>query len=596
MAENKISVQNRDIDVRDLPKIAEQLMDEYARRKDNRSDLESRWDEVDRQLRVEADTSHKNLANNKPDPDKKWLPEVELPLQSETLEMLVADCRRELFPRGREWFAARAALTDKYLNAFMKAETPITNEKGGYDGSLNQDNADQIAKSAISHYHRQYDLRAHVDLINSEALSYGFGVGRVVPVEKRILGHTMSGLLKKAEIPILIPRSARNVYLDDSAHAVMNEGVVIGPNIIEYSCKRLADLRAAALTDDSYIPQQMSLLETNENGEVELVELEGDLVYEKADETIVVRDVRITAAKGTGKKTTFGIIRQRPSSGCTYIVFDYQIENTRQRAGTAPLLKGAPVNRIAAMLMNGMLESGALKNAPPIGYSRDDPYFASTGGPKIHPNALWENTEGVEVFDKVGGDPSVFLSAFQAMVAMYYDVTGVNPPRLGAQTKSHTTAYAKDAELSQGAVRTVDYVDQVLEGPLPRFLEMEYRFAKKNWTKQVVYCEAWKDFIELERAHLPDIVQFEAFGAGAPAEEMAAQQQMLNAIQTALQVDMIAIQLGKEPKMDHGKIIEMILRKGGVHDLSEVVTEDTGEPAPMQGNGQLPGVLSATPQ
>ena len=113
--ENTISVKDQQIDVADLPLIAEQIVNEYDERKKRRKDLEKNWKEVDRQVAMEPELSHKRGANNKIDPGRKWLPEIELPLQAQTLEMLTADCRRLEFPRGREWFMARAAITDDYV-------------------------------------------------------------------------------------------------------------------------------------------------------------------------------------------------------------------------------------------------------------------------------------------------------------------------------------------------------------------------------------------------------------------------------------------------------------------------------------------------
>jgi len=592
--ENTISVRDRQIDVADLPLIAEQIVNEYTERKKRREDLEKLWKEVDRQLRMEPELSHKKGPGNKVDSAKKWLPETELPLQSQTLEMLTADCRRLEFPRGREWFMARAALTADYLENFDKTETPIVHEKGRFDGPINQDNADRLAQGALMHYHRQYDFKSHMDLINAEALSYSFGVGRFREVNKRIMGHELKGVEKNMKVPMLIPRSAKNVYLDDSMHAIMHEGEVVGPNIIQQKNVKLADLKAAATSDDSYIPAQLERLVTDKSGEISVVELEGDLVYENSKETIVVRDVVLTAATGkAGKNPVFGLIRYQPGDGSTYVIFNYHMENTKQRTGTSPLIKGSPINRVAAQTMNRLLESGALKIAPPIGYSKDEPGFAASGGPVVHPYAQWETTDDVKVYDKIGGDPSTFFAIFSGLTQLYADVTGVNPPRLGAQTKSHTTAFAKDVELSQGAVRTVDFVSDSLEGPLTRFLEMEYRFALKHWKKQVVYIPAWQEFVELRKGHLPDIAIFNALGDATTIEDLQSQQKKLNAIQLALQVDSIAVQLGKEPKLDHGKIIEDILRSGGVQDLSEVTTEESAEALGGAQTGQQPAILSS---
>jgi hypothetical protein len=593
MTEKAISVQDREIDVNDLQKIASQIIDEYKKRQRNRKDLEKIWDEVDRQVNMTPEKGHKRSLNNKVDPNLAWLPETELPLQAQTLEMLTSDVRRLELPRGREWFLARAAITEKYLQRFNNTESPIVYEKGRFEGVINQDNADRLAQAALLHYHRQYNFKGHMDLINAEALSYGFGVGRFREVNKRIMGHELQGSDAIMKMPMLIPRSARNVYLDDSAHAIMHEGHELGPNILGARNVKLADMRAAAMSDDSYIKDQLKLLSTDKNGEILLVELEGDLVYETSRETIIVRNVILTAASGSGKPETFGLIRHQPSDGSSYLVFNYHIENTKQRNGTAPLIKGYPVDRIMSQVMNDLIASGKLKIRPPTGYSQDEPAFAGTGGPVVEPGATWPTTDPITVHSDIGGDPATFFAVFTGMNSLYNDVTGVNPPRLGAQTKSHTTAFAKDAELSQGAVRTVDFVSDSLEGPLTRFLEMEYRYALKHWKKQVVFVPAWNEFVELRKGHLPDIAIFNALGDAAAIEDLQAQQKKLNAIQTAMQIDAAAVQLyGTKPKLDPGKLVENVLRDGGVQDLSEVIVEDEPEQAPLPGNGQSPGIIT----
>lgn len=592
--ENSISVRDQQIDVADLPLIAEQIVNTYIARKKNRADDEKIWKEVDRQIAMTPEKSHKMGNDGRIDKNRKWLPETELPLQAQTLEMLTSDTRRLEFPRGRDWFLARAALTSDYLDKFGKAESPIVHEKGRFEGAINQDNADRLAQAALLHYHRQYPFKSYMDLINAEAFSYGFGVGRFREVNKRILGHEFRGSEQRQKMPMLIPRSAKNVYLDDTIHAILHEGEEIGPNTIQQRNVKLADLRAAAKSDKSYIPAQLERLVVDKDGEISIVELEGDLVYENSKETIVVRNVILTAATGKeGKNPVFGLIRYEPGEGSTYIVFNYHMENTRQRNGTSPLIKGMPVNRIMAQVMNDLIASGKLAVLPPLGYSQDEPAFAAGGGPVVEPGALWPTTDGVTVQDEVGGDPSTFFNIFSGFHLLYNDVTGVNPPRLGAQTKSHTTAFAKDAELSQGAIRTVDFVSDSLEGPLTRFLEMEYRFALQHWKRQVVYVPAWKEFVELRKAHLPDIAIFSALGDAAAIEDLQNQQKEINAIQLAMQVDAAAVQLyGTPPKLDPGKLVENILRRGGIQDLSEVTIEETPEAAPAE-SGELPGILSS---
>lgn len=576
-------------------KVAEAITEEWRQRKDRRKDLEKHWKEIDRQLRMEPERSHKTDKNGHAVKGLEWLPETELPLQAQTLEMLMADSRRLKFPRNRDWFAARAALDADYMQRYKQAGSPIPGDKGPA-GDIIQDEADRLAAGLVSHFHRQYDFRAAVDMIDASAFTYTFGVGRLRQVRRNVVGYTASKGSKAEKFPVLVPRDVRKVFLDDSVHAVMHEGEIIGPNTIQVRDIKYADLVETAKNDDRYVQDEVRMLTPDKNGFVTLIELEGDLVFDAGSEVIILRDVVVTAGHGMHDgKSTYGLVFIDKGEGQpTYLVSHYQIERAGAAYGSSPLLKGMPIARICAQVMNRLLESGQLKNAPPIGYSRDDPAFSLSGGPTIAPNALWESVDGVNVFDEVGGDPGTLFAIYQGLVQMYTDVTGVTPARLGAITKSHTTAFAKDAELARGESRTVDYTNQCLEGWMTRLLEQEYRMGLKNMGEKTIYIPAWNEFVTVKRDHMPDTVAFMAYGAGAPAEDESRMQRKFNALQAALQMDTLAVQTGKPPTIDIQAAIIKVLEEGGWTDAAEITLESDGgggQPTP----GQLPGVASQPP-
>lgn len=593
MPEKPISL--RQLTDNDLPKIAEQICVEYRERKERRKDLEKHWKEIDRQLRMEPELSHKKTRGGDPAKGSEWLPEIELPLQAQTLEVLLGDVTRFKFPKGRDWFRCTAAMTDQYLQSYRSVETPIPGEKGPDLDQITQENIDRIAQAIPSHFHRQYPFRQHVKRVDVEALKYGFGVGRVREVSKRMLGHTVKQKTLTQKIPMFLPCSAKTTYLDDSAEAVMHEGQMIGPNIIQCKDRKLDDIRLAAKGDESWIKSQIERLTADKNGCVKLVELEGDIVYSTSRETIVARNVIVTAAFQEGSDTMFGLVREQTTSESTYIVFDYHHESADSIYATAPLMKGLPIQKMDSLVTSQLMASGQLKIQPPVSYDGDDAYFKSMGGPVVAPQAQWETIGDINVHDEVGGDPSVFFAISQGFKQLYNDVTGGHPARLGAQTKSHTTAFAKDAELSQGAVRTVDYTDDTLLDPMTRLLELEYRMGVRNWRKQLVYVEAWDTYLELQKSHLPTEITWQALGAGATAEDQARMNQKLSAIQFAMQVDSFAVQLGREPRLDHGKIIDRVLEDAGFQDVTEIVADDNPVPDPAQ-DPQQPGVVTSNPE
>ena len=78
--------------------IADWVRNEYERRKERRIELERIWKEIDRQLSM-TPLPRQVSSGAKTD----WYPELELPSQFQTLEVISADARRLLFPRNTEW-------------------------------------------------------------------------------------------------------------------------------------------------------------------------------------------------------------------------------------------------------------------------------------------------------------------------------------------------------------------------------------------------------------------------------------------------------------------------------------------------------------
>lgn len=598
-----------------LRRTAEYIKDELDARQKRRQDRERCWGEIDRQLAMKPENSHKLLPTGRVDARRQWMSEVELPSQAETLETLCADTRRLKFPSQGDFFTARAALTDTYLARYENAKSPIPNDKNDDGSILAQDNADRLAQAMVSHWHRQYDYRAAWDKVDADAFKYGFGVGRLLRVKARMMSYDATTTTnREQEIPVFVPRSAKRVYLDDNESSVMHEGYMLGPNIIQIRTQHFDDLMAAAKAgstdpdDDNggWRPDALKMLARPKNNQVQLAELEGDLVIDTSDGADLFRNVCATIALanadgGTGSSCELVRLRRRGTEFCSYIVSPYHHEDVLCAYPTSPLMKGMPIARAAAQQLNRVVDSGLLQLTPPVGYDKDDPTFAANGGPLIYPGAQWGTVGDIRVYNEVGGDPSTLFNTYIGLLQQYSDVTGVNAPRLGAQTKSHTTAFAKDAELTRGTIRTVDYVRSCLDGPMTRLLHMEYRMGLSLMRgTQAVYVDAYEEFVNLSRAHLPDIVAFKAIGAAAPNDQAAEMQRMQMAAQTALQVDAMAVQLGRQPRIDHAALVDHILRHGGWTDIDAITTgssvaEGAGNGSEMGGLAGLPGVISSDP-
>lgn len=585
------------INKKDFKHIAEYIKQTLDDRVKNRKDLDRAWKEIDRQVAMVPKTDHKQFLdpNGTPtgrrDPSKAWLPEIELPLQAEALETLVADSRSMMFPDSGPWFAAYAALTDDFLET-ADFTSIITGDQNEVPSQINQDNANKLAQGYINHLHRQYDFRGNIDIINAEAHSYGVGVGRARMVTKQVILETSRGIVRQDQkIPVLIPRSIKETYLDDRQHTLMHEGYMVGPLTIFRRIITMEDLKRFAGSntdpnreDGGWIPREIANIEPDKHGNVELLEAEGDFVIpRKTTGSIYLPGVIFTVAVGGDPTVIRAQHRKFPFN--SVLEFPYHKERVGSPYASSPLRKGMPIQAAAVEALMRLVEVSALNSRPPVGYDRSDSWFAQQGGPVIEPGAMWGTISDINVHNI--GDVSALFQVYLGFLNQYADATGMHRARLGAQTVSHTTAFAKNAELQRGAVRTVDYVRTALQGPLTQWLGMCYEMGRANFRKnQTFYIDSYRGFVTLpDKSLLPDLVVFEAHGSGGPAEEQALKQQKLAALQQALQMDQMNMQIrGPQAQvLNLAQLIEDTLIDGGWTDVDPFIQSPQTE-------GGAPGV------
>lgn len=586
-------IRKRRIGKKDWDHVAEFVMDVFSHRKQRRSDRERQWKEIDRQLAMVPNLSHKTLGNGQPDTRKAWMPEMELPLQAETLEVLTADARRMMFPDSGNWFAAHAMMTDDLLDT-IESMSLVAGDRNEVPSQIDQDNIDKIVEGVFAHWHAQYDFRGHVDLMNADAMKYGVGVGRMRMVKKPTIASARAGGASPSmEFPALVPRSIKHVYLDDSELALMNEGYAIGQSVIYAERRLLEDLRLVASkgsTDPNqpnggWMPANLRTIERPDSGYVDLVEYEGDLVVPRSTGSLYVPGAIVTIAQSVHKSVASRAVirfRLRPDwmVAGSWLPFVYHKEDQGLPYATSPLMKGRPVAAAAADALNRVIMAAAIQTEPPIGYDADDMNFAARGGPMLHPGARWPSTGEVKTYDI--GDPVAMWQVYVGLLQQYSDVTGVNAPRLGAQTLSHTTAYAKEAELSRGTVRTVDYVRSALDGPMSSYLSLAWEMGRRTFpgAQTPIYLGGmYRAFINVKRSILPDRVVFEAHGAGGPSEERQKRADRMAALQMALQINQLLVAGGEPSRINGDGILGQVLRDGGWQDVDAIIGDAASEGA-----------------
>lgn len=601
----------------DFKQISEMVVDEHRRRKNKRHNLELHWKEIDRQLEMTPDREFKFIVKEgkkQLDVERQWMAEMEVPYQAQALEIITADLRRL---RGNEdSFEAHAEVTDKYL-ASVDLKSLVSGDENDVLSVMTQENVDKLCEGYNAYLFRQADTATRLDKIDAEAVKYGMGVGRGRMQMKNVYIHEAKGVRKERKLtPIIVPQSIKNTYLDDrppSAHSSQTLGDAhIYADSMKYASLVLAANRGSKNPDDpdgGWMPAEVKKIEPDDNGFVELVEMEGDIVVpRKTVRSVVIPGAIVTVAVGSRAGTSaHGVVRFRfrkePFS--SYLLFPYHYEHIDNPYPTSPLMKGRPIQIMAVDALNRTMDSAALKCTPPIGWDRGSMEFSLTGAPKIHPYAKWETTDPVEVHDKIGGDPSAMLAIFQSATQLYGELTGVLPSRIGAQTVSHTTAFSKGVELDRAAARTVDFADQNARGPLPRWLEMAYvmgRNSMKANEKVSFYIPDYGGFVEVTKEDLPENVTWAWLGASGPAEEQAKQQQKFASMQTAIQIDQLGIAQGEPPIIDRAAAIREILREGNWTDVDaianfgDVTGVDTGASGASAAFGENAGAVSTALQ
>ncbi len=552
---------------KDWSQMGAQIHEEWQRRCKKRAPLEKQWDEVDRQVAMEAIHSTKYDAQGDKVKGKEWMPEIELPWQAGALEVLTADARRLMFPDDRNFFSAHAHIDDDYL---AKSDT-VRDLLGPKDE--NQRAANSIVEAVLRFVHGYTDIRTRWDKINAEAFKYGGGIGRMRVVNADKFTDDFRGRRAiRRRYPALVPTSMRQTYLDDTCYIMEQENITVSPSNIYAVNMGLDDLRRAASqgsTDPTkenggWMPKQLKNVEADKNGNVDVIEQEGDIILARSGRNLFLPNAIVSVVKGAGDPTVFRY-REREFPFRSYIHAPYHHEHVNSPYAAGPLLKGWPVQLAASEAINRIGAWAILNTEPPVGYDSGDWKLKSTGGPRIAPGAQWETLSRLSV-EQIG-DGDGLLRYYLAMAQQYADVTGVAAPRLGAQTKSHQTAFAIETEQTRGQARTVDYARATMNGPMTTQLYMEWEMVKKVWPRdgELVYVREYNMHVNIVPADLPDTVDFFVHGVAGPLEEREAEQRRFNAIGQFIQLEPLAQQAGGTPG-DIDRIRRMILREGGFVD------------------------------
>lgn len=592
----------RKFTAKDWKTAAEYVAQEFERRKGAsiRTDRERIWKEVDRQIAMNP--AAREIASGTA---KDWMPNLELPLQAEALEILTADARRLKFPKTTDWFRVHSNLSDEYLDRFqLRRETHPLIGGTATPTKLDQETADILVKAAMDRNHQAFNFRQQIDACDIEAFKYGTYGARVREVTLPKFTADFRGI-KGANVrgPVVVPVSIKNTYLDDATQAVLHEGLAVAPAHIFDRYQKLDDLLLSAQqggTDKGWLLPNIKKLEPMGNqehkdktvtkGHVHLLEMEGDIIFTRSQKNIFLPNVVLTVAVGGGGPTVVRF-QENTQNFRSYSGGTYQRDDLNSPYGTSPLMKGQPIQEAATDALNRMMAVAAMNGEPPISWDATDTQLRSAGGPRIFPGAQWPTDDLNSIKEHKIGDLNEMVNLYLALLKQYEDMTGVTAPRRGAQTKSHTTAFAADVESSRGLVRTDDFVVLQEEGFLTSIIYKEYEILKKVMGLQAVHVGSGgiDGYVNLSRQDLPDEVKFVVEGSSGPLTKREQAQALIQSAQLAASLSEMSAAVGG-PIVNFAEVMKVIFEQGAnVPNGERFITSPQGVPGQTDGVGGVPG-------
>lgn len=570
-----------------------------------RKDKERIWKEIDRQIAMEP-VPRETISGEETD----WLPNTELPLQFNTLEVNAADARRLKFPRGSDWYQISAHLSDDYIERWndrresKKIIGDMPDEQGNMvpiPVKLDQETANTLVKATIDSFHRSYNFRAAIDLFDGEMIKYGTGVVRTRQVSMHSFFHDWRGTESKSALgPAVIPMSIKNVFLDDSPVAVMHEGITHAPAHIRRGKRRIDDVLNAIKKGGPERGWRQSAIrklaaektEHPTDNLIEYLEIEGDLIVPRSRSSIFLPNVIVTVAQGRRVREVIRF-RENDTPFNAYDVGYYMRQDVDDPYGVSPLMKGAPLQEAATLALNEMMAGAALNARPPCFYDRNDMTFTAAGGPRMHPGAMnaTDSPNAAEWMDRV--NLGELTNTYLGLVKQYEDLTAVNDPRRSGTVLSHTTAHAVEIEQARGLSRTDDFVQDVETGPLTSILNKEYWIIKRSLKSAVpipVDMGGIEGWITVAGADLADDVSFMVTGSAGVLDERQKMESFVAATNIVTQMVGLAAQLGTPLDIDFAQLAEEIYRRAGINNARKFInaTGAGGAAGPAQEGAALP--------
>jgi hypothetical protein len=491
-------IKKRRINNNDWVKVESYIKKELAKREADpfRKVHEMIWKEVDRQVYMKSPEKIQNDPKQKND----WHSAIELGELSEASETATGDVLRLAFPNTRAWFESHVELQPELDPSTGQNIAPQQEEQIFADGSL---------RALMTQQHADFGFMERVELSTKEALHHG---GFVVEArnESAMLVHDGSGI-QSLSAPVWVPHSMWNCYPDPSPSILGTNMLYMGSMIIkEYT--PLYKLKDMAQSEDGWmgsqidkVPKKRTKVKDVETDDVELVKYFGDLVINRTEGgDIFLPNSKVVLANGV---IVFYAPNKYPFPNIIYS--GYEKLDVRDPYYISPLMKLAPMHKVATVCANHYLNALALKTEPPSMYDGNDPDFVQNGGPTIAPG--WKGaTKGTPKWVQLEtGDPQAALAGVEFALSQVRQGTSN-----GMETEPDQTATASRLQNIRGEVKIVKFVSR-LEFSLKTFLYMQHEINKRELDVYTFYNPEMDapDFMRVTAQDLPQNVHFEIVGS-----------------------------------------------------------------------------------
>lgn len=508
-----INIKKRRITVDDWRLVEEFVKSEFKKRSQDtfRKAHERIWKEVDRQVAMKP-LRAVSMEKQKAD----WHNVIELGELAKASEIITADVRRLIFPTTRSWFEAHCEMPPQLDEATGQNIAPSQKTQEFVDGAV---------RAFMCQQHLDFGFKDRFDLSVKEALHHGSFVVEI-RAEDAMLVHSGTGI-ESRRAPVWHPHSMWNCWPDPSP-SVIGANMFYNGSMIIQEYVPLAVLKLMASSQDGWMSAQIPKVTRRKNKnkdieteDVQLLKFYGDISIRRQDGDIYLPNSKVILANDI-------LVFYQPNSlpYLPIIYGGYERMDVRDPYYTSPLIKLAPMHKMASTLSNRYLDAVDLKTEPPIVYDANDPDFVQNGGPVIAPGAKVA-TRGLSKYEAIQvGDPSFALQGLQLVLDRISQGTSVDAVRSGAGTSVDQTATESRLKQARGEIRVVDFVDK-LEFALRKFLYMAHQINKNTLDVSYAYynpeMEA-PDFMRMTKEALPENVQFEIVGArGVLGEEERAQ-------------------------------------------------------------------------